>query len=193
MMSLLVYFLTKSRFLHVSWPVSVKKVPTTIQKPKKTTFFYFHRRPLFPASTDPKYPQNFLGALRAETEKKSFFPIFTPNPIIHYTKNPIIVSNWSRYWIRKSKKVIFQSKPSYPEPWSLLVAFSKKSRFPHVSWPVFVKKSPSNDSKSEKNQLFPIFDVDHFSRLLQTQNTPTIFLGRFAQKLKKDHFSRFSP
>ena len=32
---------------------------------KKTTFSHFWRRPLFPASTDPKYPQNFLWALRA--------------------------------------------------------------------------------------------------------------------------------
>ena len=74
---LLVYFLMKSRFLHVSWPVSVKKVPATIQNPKKINFSHFQRRPLFPASTDPKYPQNFPRALRAETEKKSSFSIFT--------------------------------------------------------------------------------------------------------------------
>ena len=78
MMSLLVYFLTKSRFLHVSWPVSVKKVPATIQNPKKSTFFHFQRRPLFPASTDPKHPQNFLRALRAETEKTINFLDFHP-------------------------------------------------------------------------------------------------------------------
>jgi hypothetical protein len=45
---------------------------------KKSTFSHFLRRPLFPASTDPKYPQNFLWALRAEAEKKSFFLDFHP-------------------------------------------------------------------------------------------------------------------
>ena len=164
-MSLLVYFSIKSRFLHILCAVFVKKVRSAILKLKKNGF-----------------PEN------------NHFSRFSPqNPIIHYSKNPKNVSNWSQNWIRKSKKVIFWSEPSYPEPWSLLVAFSIKSRFLHVFWPVSVKKSPSNYSKSEKKQLFSIFNVDHFSRLLQTQNTPKIFFGRFALKLKKKQFSRFSP
>ena len=155
MMSLLVYFLTKSRFLHVSWPVSVKKVPATIQNPKKINFSHFQRRPLFPASTDPKYPQNFLRALRAETEKKNQFSRFSPlNPIIHYSKNPKIVASIPWNELRKSKKVIFQSNPSRPPMMSLLVYFSIKSRFLHVSWPVSVEKVPATIQNPKKKSTF---------------------------------------
>ena len=40
------------------------------------------------------------------------------------------------------------------------------------------KKSQQRFKIRKKNQLFSIFNVDHFSRLLQTQNTPKIFRGR---------------
>ena len=67
-----------------------------------------------------------------QNPKKSFFSIFTPNPIIHYTKSQIIVTNWSRKVLGKSKKVIFWLKSPGIEQQRLLVRFLRKSGF-HVS------------------------------------------------------------
>ena len=63
----------------------------------------------------------------------------------------------------------------------------------HQRLSVFILKNPVSDHYffnhffggfGRKNQLFTIFNVDHFSRLLQTQNNPKIFFGRFASRVR---------
>ena len=43
---------------------------------------------------------------------------------------------------------------------------------------LYLSKKPQQRFKIRKKSTFSTFNVDHFSRLLQTQNTPKIFLGR---------------
>ena len=112
---------------------SSKKSQPRFKNRKNQLFSIFtvdHFSRLLPAQNTPKI---FFGRF-AQKLKKNQFSRFSPlNPIIHYSKNPKNPASIPQIELRKSKKVIFWSKPSYPEPWSLLVAFSKKSRFPHVS------------------------------------------------------------
>ena len=134
----------------------------------------------------------------SETEKNRIFPKiiifldFPPqNPIIHYSKNPKILSNWSQNWIRKSKKVIFWPKPSYPEPWSLLVAFSIKSRFLHVSWPVSFKKAPATIQNPKKINFFPFLTSTTFPGFYRPKIPPKFSSGAARRNWKKINFLDF--
>ena len=132
--------------------------------------------------------------------KKSGFPEnnhfsrFSPkNPIIHYSKNPKILSNWSQNWIRKSKKVIFWSEASYPEPWSLLVAFSIKSRFLHVSWPIFVKKVPNTIQKPKKSTFYDFQRRPLFPASTDPKYPQNFLRALRAETEKKINFLDFHP
>ena len=119
------------------------------------------------------------------SQKRSFFPIFTPksyNTLQWEPKNPIKLISELDQKIEKSDFLVRTVRSSHDVAIGL---FFDKITLSSCFVTCIRQKSPSNDSKSEKNQLFSIFNVDHFSRLLQTQNNPKIFLGRFALKLKK--------
>ena len=127
-------------------------------------------------------------------ENNHFSRFSPPNPIIHYSKNPKILSNWSQNWIRKSKKVTFWPKPSYPEPWSLLVAFSIKSRFLHVSWPVSVKKTPATiQNPKKKNNFFPFLTSTTFPGFYRPKIPPKFSWGASRWNWKKIIFLDFHP
>ena len=74
--------------------------------------------------------------------------------------------------------------------------FGSKSSIPeHQPLSVFISKNPVFDPYffnhffggfGRKNQLFTVFNVDHFSRLLRTQNNPKIFFWRFAPRALGD-------
>ena len=151
---------------------SSKKAPATIQNPKKINFFPFLTSTTFPGFYRPKIPPKFSwGAARRNWKKNQFSRFSLPNPIIHYTKNSKNPANWSEKDLRKSKKVIFQSKPSYPPMLTLLVYFLIKSRFLHLSWRVFVKKIRLAILKlkkigfSQKRSFFPIFTPKSYNTL----------------------------
>ena len=111
---------------------------------KKNIFFPFSTSTTFPGFYRPKIPPKFSsGASRRNWKKNQFSQLSPLNPIIHYTKNPKILASIPQNELRKSKKVIFQSKPSPTPMMSLLVYFSIKSRFLHILWAVFVKKVQS--------------------------------------------------